>query len=303
MTTGTDLAGALHWVTAARQRWAQVLDALSDDAMTLGELWIEADRDPLVAQLKLLPALEARPGAKKVLTRRALDSLELSHSVTLGRLDGAERRRLEAVCADAAKPDPDAVAADDLADPAIVVISGPGGAGKGTVVQRLLAEDDRLWLSRSWTTRARRRGESADAYRWATPEEFAAHAAAGGFLEWVRFLDYCQGSPLPTPPEGHDVIFEVDVAGARSVRERWADARCVFIDTPSRLEQEARLRRRGDDPERVAQRLLKADEEVAAALQLGCDVVINDDLDATVAELQRLIATTRSNKARRLGYH
>ena len=56
MTTGTDLAGALHWVTAARQRWAQVLDALSDDAMTLGELWIEADRDPLVAQLKLLPA-------------------------------------------------------------------------------------------------------------------------------------------------------------------------------------------------------------------------------------------------------
>jgi len=109
VTTGTDLAGALHWVTAARQRWAQVLDALSDDAMTLGELWIEADRDPLVAQLKLLPALEARPGAKKVLTRRALDSLELSHSVTLGRLDGAERRRLEAVCADAAKPDPDAV--------------------------------------------------------------------------------------------------------------------------------------------------------------------------------------------------
>ncbi|MEZ5371651.1 MAG: hypothetical protein R2704_02700 [Microthrixaceae bacterium] len=288
-----DRSEAFEWAASTRGTWREVLDALADGTLDLDELWRRVADDPAVAELKLLTALEARPGAKKVLTRRALDALGVSQSITLGQLDGPARHRLAATFADPAAPDPAASEFDGV----IIVISGPGGVGKGTIVQRLLDEDDRLWLSRSWTTRARRDGEPADAYRWATPEEFAAHAAAGGFLEWVEFLDYCQGSPMPAPPEGHDVIFEIDVAGAASVLERWGDAVTVFIDTPNRIEQEARLRGRGDSPERIAQRLLKADEEVAAAFELGCEVVINDDLDATVAELQRLIAEARAKKA------
>jgi guanylate kinase len=120
---------------------------------------------------------------------------------------------------------------------------------------------------------------------------------AGGFLEWVQFLDYRQGSPVPTPPPGCDVLFEIDVAGARMVRERWPQAICVFIDAPSRAVQEERLRGRGDDDARIVQRLAKAEEEVAAALEMGAHIVINDDLDTTVNELQRLIERARAEAA------
>ena len=283
-----DRARAHDWVASTRRRWQGLLDRLADGTLTLDRLWLEADRDPAAAELKLLVALEARPGAKKVLTRRALDALGLPQSITLGELDDRLRRRLEAVFADPAAPDATALpdsAGIDATQPdqpgLIIVISGPGGVGKGTVVHRLLERDPRLWLSRSWTTRAPRPGEAEDAYRWAT----------------VEFLDYCQGSPVPDPPPGCDVVFEIDVAGATALRERWDDALCVFIDTPSRVEQEARLRGRGDDPERIAQRLIKADEEVAAALAMDAIVVINDDVEATVDELQALIESAR--RARR----
>lgn len=300
-----DRARAHDWVASTRLRWQRLLDQLADGTLSLDRLWDEVDADPSVAELKLLVALEARPGAKKVLTRRALDALGIAHSTTLGQLDAHLRPRIEAVCADPAAPDATAVADSDSADGSlateqdgvILVISGPGGVGKGTVVQRLLERDPRLWLSRSWTTRERRPGEAEDAYRWATTEEFVSHASTGGFLEWVEFLDYRQGSPVPDPPPGHDVVFEIDVAGAKAVRERWDDALCVFIDTPSRAEQEARLRGRGDDPERIVQRLIKADEEVTAALEMEAIVLINDDVEATVDELQALIDDARASRA------
>jgi guanylate kinase len=168
--------------------------------------------------------------------------------------------------------------------------------GKGTLVQRLVERDPRLWLSRSWTTRGRRPGEAEDAYRFVSRDEFLAHVDRGGFLEWVEFLDYLQGSPVPDPPQGSDVLFEIDVYGARSILERYPAAVSVFVVAPSRDEQEARLRARGDSEERIAQRLAKADEEAALAAELGSVVVVNDDLDAAVAELEALIARVRSDE-------
>jgi guanylate kinase len=175
----------------------------------------------------------------------------------------------------------------------IIVVSGPGGAGKGTVVDRLLARDPHLWLSRSWTTRERRPGEAEDAYVFATRDEFERRVAEGGFIEWVEFLDYLQGSPVPDPHPGSDILFEIDVHGARQIRERYPEALLIFVDAPSREEQAARLRKRGESPERVAQRLAKAEEEAAMAASLGCIVVVNDDLDRTVEEVEHLIATAR----------
>ena len=176
----------------------------------------------------------------------------------------------------------------------IIVVSGPGGVGKGTVVSRLVERDPRLWLSRSWTTRERRPGEAEDAYVFATREEFERRIAEGGFIEWVEFLDYLQGSPVPDPHPGSDVLFEIDVHGARQISERFPDALLIFVDAPSRAEQEARLRKRGDSPERVEQRLAKADEEAAVASALDCRVVVNDDLDETVAAVERIIAEARA---------
>ncbi len=176
----------------------------------------------------------------------------------------------------------------------VIVVSGPGGVGKGTLVSELLRRDPRLWLSRSWTTRDRRPSEAPDAYHFVTRERFEDRVAGGGFLEWTEFLDYLQGSPLPEPPIGRDVLFEIDVTGAANIKALYPDALLIFVDAPDRSVQELRLRGRGDDEERVRQRLAKADEEVALARDLEAVHVVNDQLDHALVELERVIAAHRS---------
>ncbi len=182
----------------------------------------------------------------------------------------------------------------DLSGRLVIVVSGPGGVGKGTIVARLLDRDPRLWLSRSWTTRPRRAGESMEAYHFTSRELFDEHVAAAGFLEWVDFLDYCQGTPMPDPPPGHDPVFEIDVFGAAQVKAHYPDALLVFVDAPSRAHQEARLRGRGDAAEKVRARLEKASEEVEMARSLECEFVINENLEKAVTELEAMIAHRRA---------
>lgn len=177
----------------------------------------------------------------------------------------------------------------------IFVISGPGGTGKGTIVDRLLARVPRLWLSRSWTTRDRRQGEPADAYHFVDVATFHEHAAAGGFVEWVEFLpDSFMGTPVPAPPADEDIVLEIDVRGAAQIKERVPDAVVILVVPPSRAEQEARLRRRGDAPKRVAQRLAMAAGEEAAGRRLADHVVVNDDLDRAVEEVAAIVEAHRS---------
>jgi guanylate kinase len=157
--------------------------------------------------------------------------------------------------------------------------------------------DPTLWLSRSWTTRARRPGEAADAYTFTTREAFQEHIDAEGFLEWAPFLDYLQGTPMPEPPPGRDVVLEIDVQGARQVLERHPDAVLVFVDAPSREEQRRRLVGRGDSPEKVEQRIAIADAEAAAAAEVGMRVVLNDDLERALTELEDIIARSRAERS------
>lgn len=177
-------------------------------------------------------------------------------------------------------------------DTSVIVLSGPGGVGKGTIVERLLKVEPRLWISRSWTTRDRRPGEDPQAYYFASPEEFHARREQDGFLEWAAFLDYYQGSPIPEPPENSDVLFEIDVQGAANILRLYPRARLIFVDAPDRAEQERRMKERGDAPERIQQRLEKAEEEVQRSLELPYTYVINDDLQRVVAEILGLIKTS-----------
>lgn len=186
---------------------------------------------------------------------------------------------------------------DEPIQPILFVLSGPGGVGKGTVAKVLVDVVPNLWLSKSWTTRDPRPGEAADAYHFVTRGEFLEHIEADRFFEWADFLGNMYGTPMPDPPDGHDVLLEIDVQGARSVRERDPDAVLLFLDAPSPEVQRERLVYRGDTPEKVQDRLVKAAEERDAGRELGAQIVINDDIDATVTELHALIDEHRARRA------
>jgi guanylate kinase len=176
----------------------------------------------------------------------------------------------------------------------IVVISGPGGVGKGTIVGELVERDPSLWLSRSWTTRPRRAGEPADAYVFTDRDAFERRIAEGGFLEHTEFLGSYYGTPTPDPAPGQDVVLEIEVHGAQQVKARHPDALLIFVLPPSREEQQRRLRERGDAEDKVAARLRKADDEEPIGKALADHVLINDDLSRTVDELLTIIRAERA---------
>jgi len=184
-----------------------------------------------------------------------------------------------------------------VSEPLIVVVSGPGGVGKSTIVGRLVQRDPRLWLSRSWTTRGRRQGEPDDAYVFVDRETFERRVAEGGFLEWTEFLGNLYGTPEPEAPDGCDIVLEIEVDGAQQVKRRHPRAVMLFVLPPTRSEEESRLHRRGDPEDKVEQRLRKAEEEEPVGRAIADHVIVNSDLDATVEEMLGLIQGARRSRA------
>jgi guanylate kinase len=183
--------------------------------------------------------------------------------------------------------------------PLLFVLFGPGGAGKGTVAARLVEQDPHLWLSRSWTTRSRRPGEPRDAYEFVDRATFEERIRAGGFFEWAEFLGNLYGTPVPRPPDGADVLLEIDLQGARQVRAARPDATLILLEPPSPAVQAERLRGRGDDEEHVRLRIETGLAEVAEGRTLADETVVNDDLDACVAAVTGIV--DRYRRARTSG--
>jgi guanylate kinase len=150
-----------------------------------------------------------------------------------------------------------------------------------------------VWLSRSWTTRAQRPGESDDAYVFVDRDRFEKKVADGGFLEWAEFLGHLYGTPLPDPPPGRDVLLEIDLQGATQVRERDPEAVIILLLPPSPEIQAERLRSRGDDEAEVARRLEKGAREELVGRALTPFVVVNNDVDQAVTEVAGILETHR----------
>lgn len=175
----------------------------------------------------------------------------------------------------------------------IIVVSGPGGVGKGTIVNELVKRDPLLWLSRSWTTRERRPHETDDAYVFSTTEAFESRINNSGFLEWTEFLGNYYGTPTPDPDDDRDIVLEIEVDGAQQVKRIQPDALLLFVLPPSREEQERRLRGRGDPNDKVLARVKKAEEEEPIGKALADHIVVNDDLEDTIGEMLEIIDSYR----------
>jgi guanylate kinase len=181
-----------------------------------------------------------------------------------------------------------------------IVITGPSGVGKGTLIRSLLDRIPDLELAVSATTRRPRPGETHGVDYWfLSDEEFEDKVRAGDFVEHAEYSGRRYGtlrSELQTRGSaGRPVLLEIEVQGARQVREALPETVQVFIAPPSRDALRARLIGRGtDDPEQVARRLDTAERELEAQGEFT-HVVVNDRLEDAVAELEAIVRASMSD--------
>lgn len=181
-----------------------------------------------------------------------------------------------------------------MAAPAVFVITGPSGVGKGTVIRALRERHSGLGLSVSATTRTPREGEvDGEHYHFLTPEEFDRRVAAGDFVEHAAYSGNQYGtlrSELERNAEQGGVVLEIELQGARQVRESMPEATQIFIAPPTPETLRERLIGRGTDSvEAIEQRLEVAEEELAAQHEFE-HVVVNETVDLAVDELDQIIS-------------
>ncbi len=185
----------------------------------------------------------------------------------------------------------------------LMVLSGFSGAGKGTLMKKLLETYDNYALSVSMTTRQPREGErDGIEYFFSTKEAFEQKIKEGGLIEYAQYCGNYYGTPKAYVEEqlanGKDVILEIEIQGALQIKEKFPEALLLFVTPPSIDELEKRLRGRGTETEEVIEkRLLRAGEE-ADGMDAYDYLVINDDLERCVEEIHSIVKAARNTPIR-----
>ena len=179
----------------------------------------------------------------------------------------------------------------------LIVISGFSGAGKGTLMKKLIGNYDQYALSISMTTRAPRDGEvDGREYFFATREQFEDKIKQGGFIEYAQYCGNYYGTPKDYVEEqlekGKDVILEIEIQGAMKIKEQFPDAVLLFVMPPSIAVLHHRLIGRGTETKEVVFERLRRAEEEAVGIEGYDYIIINDDLDICVKELHELLTIT-----------
>lgn len=188
--------------------------------------------------------------------------------------------------------------------PLLVILTGPSGAGKDTLVARLKSRAGATFgFAVTATSREPREGEAEGIdYHFVTRDKFERMVRDGEMLEHAVVYGQLKGVPKSSVravlDAGQDVLLRTDIQGARTLKEMVPDAVTVFIAPPNREEMERRLRERASDsPEQIARRLETATEEMRSADEFDY-TVINDDLDRAAAEIEEIVATERARPDR-----
>ncbi|HYP02908.1 MAG TPA: guanylate kinase [Pyrinomonadaceae bacterium] len=185
----------------------------------------------------------------------------------------------------------------------LFVISSPSGGGKGTLIRRILTHMPRLGYSVSWTTRAPRQGETSGRdYHFVTPEEFAAARERGEFLEWAVVHGNFYGTSLKVVERelaaGRDIVLEIDVQGATTVRRAGVEAVSIFILPPSFEILRRRLTgRQSENSEALALRLRNSRGEVEHYREFDY-LVLNDDVERAATQLAAIVYAERARRVR-----
>jgi guanylate kinase len=181
----------------------------------------------------------------------------------------------------------------------LFIVSAPSGAGKTTLVERLVEVTPRLAMSRSYTSRPARVGETDGVdYNFVTRARFESMIAADEFLEWAdvfgNLYGTCAADTERLLATGNDLVLVIDVQGARKVRLAGVEAITIFVMPPSFAVLERRLRGRSMDAEDAIQRRLEVARQEVAAFEEYDFIVINDELNAAVSHLQSIVLAERS---------
>ena len=180
----------------------------------------------------------------------------------------------------------------------LFVVSAPSGAGKTTLIKKLLERDPSLVVSVSHTTRPKRASEIDGVhYHFVDAATFASLRESGEFLEWALVFDHAYGTSRGTVAKelaaGRDVILEIDWQGAAQIRERHGDALSIFVLPPSLAALIERLNTRGQDqPEVIAKRVQQAVADMSHHGEFD-HIVVNDDFEDAVSRLRQIVEATR----------
>ena len=178
----------------------------------------------------------------------------------------------------------------------LIIITGPSGVGKGTVVKEILAKEKNIWLSISATTRQPREGErEGENYYFLNKDKFKEMIEKKLLLEWAQFAGNYYGTPLSSVneriQEGFIVLLEIEVEGAKQIKEKFPNSLSIFLLPPDKKELERRIRNRGTEKEEaIKQRLLRANYEISLSNQFDF-ALVNHDVDKTAKRIIKFIET------------
>ncbi|GAB6169996.1 guanylate kinase [Clostridium carnis] len=180
----------------------------------------------------------------------------------------------------------------------LIVISGPSGAGKGTICKELLEKHENIYLSVSATTREPRSGEVHGVnYYFLKKEDFLRKVKENGFLEYAEVYGNCYGTPKANVEkmldEGKDVILEIDIQGALKVKENFSEGVFIFILPPSMEELKQRIIKRGSETEESLMRRFKSAYKEINYVSKYNYAVVNDTLDVAVSKVESIIAAEK----------